>query len=109
MPAFTIETTYRLSAFRHRTYHAATPAQACRLAVEDGDWEGEKLSHESAGETYVSGIWRGADTAYRSEAVPVPSQFEETEQRKAGHFETLFGLLKMFAADQRAGRRTSGE
>ena len=37
MPDYTIETTYHLPAYRHRTYSAATVAEACRLAIEDGD------------------------------------------------------------------------
>ena len=106
MPVYTVETSYRLPAYRHRTYHAATLAEACRLAIEDEDWEGQKLGYESAGENYVTGIWRGADAAYRGDTEPIPSQFEETVQRKADHFETLFGLLKMLASDIRAGRPT---
>jgi hypothetical protein len=31
----TIETTYRLPVFRHKTYEAETLAHACRLAIED--------------------------------------------------------------------------
>ncbi len=34
MPRFTIETTYRLPVYRHRTYEAETVEQACRLAIE---------------------------------------------------------------------------
>ncbi|MBA4208422.1 MAG: hypothetical protein C0454_02725 [Parvibaculum sp.] len=104
MPAYTVETTYRLPAYRHRTYHAATPAEACRLAIEDEDWQGKKLDAECVGETFVSGIWRGTDAAYSAPLAPVPSQFEETVQRKADHFETLFGVLKILAADIRTGR-----
>ncbi|HWO94217.1 MAG TPA: hypothetical protein VNL92_05590 [Dehalococcoidia bacterium] len=106
MPAYTVETTYRVPVYRHRTYHAATPAEACRQAIEDDDWSDEKLDYEAAGETYVTGIWLGADAAYSGETVPVPSHFDETVQRKAAHFEVLFGLLKMVVADQVAQRRT---
>lgn len=109
MPAYTVETTRHLPAFRHRTYHAATPAEACCLAIADEDWENEVLDPETAGENYITGIWRGADAAYRGEAEPVPSHFEETVQRKADHFETLFGLLKMLAANARAGRLTADD
>jgi hypothetical protein len=45
----------------------------------------------------VSGVWQGADAAYRSAALPLPSQFGETIQRKADHFETLLGTLKVLA------------
>jgi hypothetical protein len=30
MPAYTVETTYRVPVYRQRTYEAATPAEACR-------------------------------------------------------------------------------
>jgi len=109
MPHYTIETSYHLPAYRHRTYSADTAAAACRQAIEDDDWTGEKLSYESAGETYVSGIWQGADTAYSGLSVPIPSQFAETIERKAGHFEILLGLLKLLLADVQAGRTSSAE
>ncbi|MBB5754695.1 hypothetical protein [Prosthecomicrobium pneumaticum] len=106
MPTYTVETTYRVPVYRQRTYEAATPAEACRQAIEDDDWSNDKLDYEAAGETYVTGIWLGADAAYSGETVPVPSHFDETIHRKAAHFEVLFGLLKIFVADQRAERRT---
>ncbi len=109
MPEYTIESAYRLPAFRHRTYVADTAAQACRKAIEDEDWSGEKLDYETRGETYVCGIWRGADAAYSGPPVPVPSHFEETVQRKAVHFEILLGLLKLISADARAGRLSSDQ
>ncbi|MGC0600747.1 hypothetical protein, partial [Escherichia coli] len=65
MPIYTIETTYRLPVHRQRSYEAADLAAACRLAVED-DWDGEKHDHETAGETYVTGVWKGRDTAYQA-------------------------------------------
>ncbi|WLE00862.1 hypothetical protein PX860_27415 (plasmid) [Agrobacterium leguminum] len=104
MPDYTIETSYRVPAFRHRTYQADTAALACRQAIEDDEWSGEKLSYEDAGETYVSGIWSGADAAYSGPAIPVPSHFSETRERKVRHFEILLGLLKLLLADVQAGR-----
>ncbi|WPE24292.1 hypothetical protein [Shinella zoogloeoides] len=109
MPDYTIETSYRLPAYRHRTYQADTAALACRQAIEDDDWSGEKLSYEDAGETYVSGIWNGVDTAYSGHAVPVPSHFSETTERKVRHFEILLGLLKLLLADVQAGRAASDD
>lgn len=106
MPAYTVETTYRVPVYRQRTYDAAAPAEACRQAIEDDDWSNDKLDYEAAGETYVTGIWLGTDAAYSGETVPVPSHFDETIQRKAAHFEVLFGLLKIVVADQVAQRRT---
>ncbi|MGE0565942.1 MAG: hypothetical protein AB7O50_15665 [Pseudolabrys sp.] len=97
MPRFTIETTYRLPIYRQRTYEAETLASACRLAIEDDDWSDQKEDIESSGETYVTGAWPGANSAYRVSALLVPSQFGEAVQRKADHFETLLGILKVLA------------
>jgi hypothetical protein len=94
MPHFTIESTYRLPVFRHRTYEAATLEEACQLAQTDADWTGSKADHECAGEVFVSGIWPGTE-AYAAPSVRVPSQFGETLHRKAEHFETLLGVLKV--------------
>jgi len=77
MPDFTIETTYHLPVWRHRTYSAVNVAAACRLAVEDKDWTAGKFDHDSAGETFVTGIWPGSGTAYSSAAIAVPAHFGE--------------------------------
>ena len=97
MPRFTIETTYRLPIYRQRTYEAETFESACRLAIDDDDWSDHREDFESSGETYVTGAWPGDDSAYRVTALPVPSQFGETAQRKADYFETLLGILKVLA------------
>jgi hypothetical protein len=97
MPSFTIETTYHLPVYRHQTYEADTVEQACQLAIEDDDWSKEKRDCDSAGETYVSGVWQGADAAYCGATVTIPPHFHESAQRKAGHFETLLGILKVLA------------
>jgi hypothetical protein len=107
MPMFTIETTYRLPIYRHRTYSAETPEAACRLAIEDEDWDEGKKDYECGGETYVTGIWSGAEAAYRGDAITVPPHFDETVQRKADHFELLLGLLKIVVADAQASRPTA--
>lgn len=109
MPDYTIESTCHLPVFRQRTYSADTVAQACRLAIEDDDWEGEELDYENIGETFVSGIWQGTDAAHSSAPIPVPSQFEETVARKATHYEVLFSLLKMLLADSAVRRASSPE
>jgi len=93
MPRFTVESTYHLPVYRHRAYNAATPADACRKAIGDDDWSAGKCDYETAGETYITGIWSGTDTAYRVESTTVPSQFHETIQRKAEHFQELFDQL----------------
>lgn len=71
MPIFTIETTYRLPIYRHRTYEAPTFEDACRLAIEDDDWEGSNEDHDSAGATYITGAWSGEE-AYCGDVLPVP-------------------------------------
>ena len=97
MTTFTIESTYRIPIYRHRGYQADTLAEACRLAIENDDWEGQKEDYESAGETYVTGAWPGDVPPYSAPALPIPSHFGESLQRKAEHFEVLLGLLKVFA------------
>ena len=94
MPAFTIETTYHLPIYRHRSYAADTLEEACRLAIQDNDWRFERRDYDNSGEVYVSGAWLGPDMAYRGSALPVPSHFDEAVQRKADHFGVLLDLLK---------------
>lgn len=93
MPKFTIEATYRMPYYRQRTYEASTPEEACRQAFEDEDWSGELPDFECAGPTYITGIWRGTDSAYESAALAVPSHFDETAQRMVDHFHILLDLL----------------
>ena len=107
MPEFTIETTYRLPVFRHVTYSADTPEAACRLAIEDKDWSGQREDYESSGETYVTGIWEGGDAVYRGPAIRVARHFGEAAQRKAAHFELMLGLLKIMIGDAKARRATA--
>ena len=97
MPFFTIRTTYRLPIFRQRTYEADTIEQACRLAISDEGWSDEESDVDTSGDTYVSGVWQGANTIDRGISIAIPSQFGETIQRKANHLETLLGILKMMA------------
>ncbi|RWE81077.1 MAG: hypothetical protein EOS63_10370 [Mesorhizobium sp.] len=97
MSRFTIETTYRMPYYRHRVYDAATPEEACRLAIEDDDWSSELPDYECAGPTYVTGIWKGGGAAYEGKEIPVPSHFDETIQRKADHFSELLDQLAFVA------------
>lgn len=97
MALWTIETTYRLPVFRHKTYEAETLAQACRLAIEDDDWDDEKRDYESAGEVYVTGIWSGPDAAYSDASQSIPLHYTERHQRIVQHFEVLLGLVKVLA------------
>lgn len=97
MPQFTIEATFRMPCYRQRTYCASTIEDACRLALEDEDWASPTLDWECAGETYITGIWSGADMAYQGRAFPVSSHFGETFQRKADHFGELTRLLDIVA------------
>lgn len=107
MPDFTIETTYHLPVFRHRTYAAATLEAACRAGVDDGNWDLAEKDYDSSGEVHITGVWEGAHSAYTGPSVPVPSQFDEAVQRRARHFEILLGLLKIFFDDAHAARHPS--
>lgn len=107
MPDFTIETTYHLPVFRHRSYSADTVEAACRAAIADDDWDNSKKDYDSCGETHVTGIWDGADTAYAQPPIQIPAQFEEAVIRRAYHFEILLGLLKILFDDVRVARPPS--
>lgn len=109
MPAYTIETTYTLPIFRHGTYIADTPEAACKAALGDDNWKSSKKDYDSSGEIHVTGIWEGDNAAYAGSPIATPSQFEESVQRRAHHFEILLGLLKMLFHDVQATRSPSGE
>ena len=94
MPLYTIETTYHLPVYRQGTYEAASADEACELAIEDDDWSCELPDHETVGQTFVTGIWRGWDSAYEGEPVDAPGRFGQTVQRKAELFDTLVHLLR---------------
>ncbi|MHC2568079.1 hypothetical protein [Rhizobium leguminosarum] len=107
MPDFTIETTYHLPVFRHRTYEADTLVEACRAAIEDDSWDIAEKDVDSSGAIHITGIWDGAHTAYAGPPVQIPPQFDEPVQRRARHFEILLGLLKILFDDVRAARSPS--
>ncbi|TQN59938.1 hypothetical protein FLX27_19550 [Agrobacterium tumefaciens] len=109
MPAYTIETTYTLPIFRHGTYIADTPEVACKAALGDDNWESSKKDYDSSGEIHVTGIWEGDNTAYAGSPITIPSQFDESVQRRAHHFEILLGLLKILVYDIQAARSPSGD
>lgn len=104
MPAYTVEVTYHLPVYRQRSYSAETPAQACRLAIEDDGWEDAREDVDSSGESHVTGIWEGTDAACSGQEIPVPSHFAETEQRKAGHFDILLDTLRILLNDAQIRR-----
>lgn len=70
MPAYTVEVTYHLPVYRQRSYSAETPAQACRLAIEDDGWEDAREDADSSGESHVTGIWEGMDPPVRARKSP---------------------------------------
>jgi hypothetical protein len=102
MPAYTVESSYHLPNYRHHTYIADDPMAACLAALDDDDWDGGQADYESAGETYVSGLWLGEDAAYRGEALLIPAQFDETANRKAGYFGNLVAILETVTAELRS-------
>jgi hypothetical protein len=104
MPDFTIETTYHLPVFRHRTHSADTLDAACRAAIEDDTWDIAETDFDSSGAIHVTGIWDGAHAAYAGPPIQIPQQFNEPVQRRARHFEILLGLLKILFDDVGAAR-----
>ncbi len=72
MPKFTVESAYNLPIYRHVTYEAATAADACEMAMEDGDWSMTKPDFDNSGATRITGVWEGEDAAYEGPALPVP-------------------------------------
>jgi hypothetical protein len=101
MPAYAVESSYHLPTYRHRSYIADDPAAACLAALENDDWDGGQAEHESAGETFVSGLWVGEDAAYRGEALPIPAQFDETANRKTGYFGDPVSVLEAVTEELR--------
>lgn len=94
MPVFTIETTYRLPVFRQRTHTADSLDAACDQAIADADWSDQKDDLDTSGPTYVTGVWKGADAAYRGEALEVPPPFGDSSARLVQQVETLLAILK---------------
>ncbi|KKZ84267.1 hypothetical protein B5K05_24435 [Rhizobium phaseoli] len=107
MSDFTIETTFHLPVVRHRTYAAETLEAACRAAIDDDNWKMAGNDHDPSRRVHVTGAWEGAHTAHNGPSIPVPSQFEDTLQRRARHFEILLGLLKVFFDDAHADQEPS--
>ena len=103
-PRYTVETTIRRPFYKHRVYEAATLEDACRQALQDDDWEGEKLDDETAGEPYVTGIWIGEDAAYKSASLPIPTNGHASGEHKMQEVDLLLALLKRFAST--TGRHT---
>lgn len=94
MSRFVIETTYHLPVYRQRVYDAASLEEACRLAVEDEGWEDEETDIDTSGETFVTGVWENAESAFQGTARSIPEKFRETIQRKADLFDRLVVLLR---------------
>lgn len=97
MPIFGIETTYRLPVYRQGEYEADTLAEACRLAIEDDNWDASKEDVEGAGEIHVTEVVSVNLEPYHVEQLRIPSQFGESVQRKADHFTELLAQLSLVA------------
>jgi hypothetical protein len=93
MPSYTIETAYRVTVYRQRTYVADNIEQACATAIADGDWSDSRTDHDSAGKIHVTGVWQGADAAHVGAPLPFGERFEEAARRKAEHFATMLRVL----------------
>lgn len=108
MPVFTIETTYHLPVFRQRTYTAGTLEDACPLAIGDHGWGDAKEDVETSGETYVTGIWSGADTAYPGKLPTFPPSFARRFSAKLSTFRKCSINLPMSPNPWACRRSTSG-
>jgi hypothetical protein len=103
MPKFTIEATYRLPVYRHRTYEADCLQDALRQAIEDEEWEGATEDYDTSGETYITGAWEGEKTAYHGPNLPIPPEFNETVQRKAAMFDEMLAALNRISEYPKQG------
>lgn len=83
MPKFTIESTFMLPVYRHRTYEADTIEAACAMAMEDDDWEEQSLDYDSSGAAYLTGAWEGEDAAYAGEVIPIPTEHSRIDPGEA--------------------------
>jgi hypothetical protein len=93
MPSYTIETAYRITIYRQRTYEADNIEQACAAAIADGDWSDSRTDNDSAGQVHVTGVWEGRDAAHVGRPLPFGEKFEETVRRKAEHFAAMLRVL----------------
>lgn len=100
MPDFTIEIGFTIPIHRFRNYHAASIEEACRTALEDENWAEQKEAFQESGPTMIFGVREGQDNGHQIPAIPIPSQFRERQQRKAEHFETLLGILKLLLTEE---------
>ncbi len=92
MPLYCVETSFHVPTYHHTIVEAASPEDACKIALENDDWSDAKQDPESAGETYVSGIWIGT-VPYEGDRVEVPTEFEESVTRRATHYAETVMLL----------------
>jgi hypothetical protein len=98
MPKFSVETSYKIPVFRLRQFEAASIEEACRLALEDDNWENAARDYDSATPSSVTGVWP-AGAEYVCFSLPIPQAFEDPLKRKADHFEILVSLLAEIAGD----------
>jgi hypothetical protein len=83
---FTVET-YRKPFFHHRVYEAQSPEDACRQALADKDYENEEPDEENMGSPYITGLWPGEHTAYKTEPLPIPPGFGDSPGRETGQID----------------------
>ncbi|MCW5695804.1 MAG: hypothetical protein KIS96_03605 [Bauldia sp.] len=69
MPTYTVEVTYHLPVYKHRTVEAADVAEACRLALADDNWDDAERDYDSSGPERVTGAWLGAEAYQGPELV----------------------------------------
>lgn len=82
MPAFTIETSFDVPHYRHKTYQAETLEEALAMNAADDDWSGQKADFETCGDDRVTGAWAGEEDHVGADLMPaLPSS--KAEQMEA--------------------------
>lgn len=60
MPKFTLEHTYLVPHYRHRTVETATLAEAMAIVEADNDWDDQHTDYDASGPEYFTGAWKGS-------------------------------------------------
>jgi hypothetical protein len=95
MITVTIETTYLLPIYRQRTVTAGSIEAACRAALADGQWRDAREDRDNAHATKITGIWAGADSAYRGTPIPVPDSLAQEADPDGDAYRTTALLAEL--------------
>jgi len=97
MPAFAIETSFKVPFFRLRTIEAPSLAEACARALKDENWRDSGPCYDASTEPSVTGAWP-AGSQYETFSLPIPNQFEDLRKRKALQFDLLHEFIREMVA-----------